>query len=125
MQLQLPLNHAVPAFRGQYVKPAASRVLRVHDLEIDPSTRKVRRAGRLIRLTSREFELLQLLACHQGRVVSRSMIREHIYDGERRFRSNVVDVYIRYLRRKIDEGFDKPLILTHWGKGYMLCAAGA
>jgi len=95
-------------------------VLRVRDLEIDTSTRSVRRAGRPIRLTRREYALLQFLAFHRGRVVSRSMIWEHLYNEQDETTSNVVDVYIRYLRGKIDKGFDTPLILTRWGEGYLL-----
>jgi DNA-binding response OmpR family regulator len=95
-------------------------VLRARDLEIDTSTRTVRRSGQLIRLTRREYALLQFLAFHRGKVVSRSMIWEHLYDEQDETTSNVVDVYIRYLRAKIDKGFDTPLILTRWGQGYLL-----
>ena len=95
-------------------------VLRVHDLEIDTSARSVRRGGQLIHLTPREFALLQFLAFHRGKVVTRTMIWEHLYDEYDENTSNVVDVYIRYLRTKVDKGFDKPLILTRWGDGYML-----
>jgi DNA-binding response OmpR family regulator len=103
--------------RGHQVKDP---VLRVHDLEIDTAARTVKRGSKQIHLTPREFALLQFLAFHQGRVVSRSMIWEHLYDEEDENTSNVVDVYIRYLRNKIDKGFDPPLILTRWGEGYML-----
>jgi DNA-binding response OmpR family regulator len=103
--------------RGHQVKDP---VLRVHDLEIDTATRTVRRGGQAIHLTSREYALLQFLAFHRGRVVSRTMIWEHLYDEHDENTSNVVDVYIRYLRNKIDKGFDLPLILTRWGEGYML-----
>lgn len=99
---------------------AKDPVLRVCDLEIDTAARTVRRAGQEIRLTPREFGLLQFLAYHRGKVVTRSMIWEHLYDEKDENTSNVVDVYIRYLRNKIDKGFDPPLILTRWGEGYML-----
>ena len=95
-------------------------VLRVHDLEIDTAARTVKRAGQAIHLTPREFALLQFLAFHRGKVVTRSMIWEHLYDEYDENTSNVVDVYIRYLRTKIDKGFETPLILTRWGEGYML-----
>jgi DNA-binding response OmpR family regulator len=95
-------------------------VLRVHDLEIDTNARTVKRAGRVIRLTRREYALLQFLAFHRGKVVTRSMIWEHLYNDQDENTSNVVDVYIRYLRNKMDRGFDMPLILTRWGEGYML-----
>jgi DNA-binding response OmpR family regulator len=100
--------------------PATGAALRVGDLEIDPAMRKVSRAGRQISLSPREFALLQLLAEHKGKVVSRSKIWEHLYDGQPRTASNVVDVYIRYLRNKIDKGESRPLIQTRWGEGYFL-----
>jgi DNA-binding response OmpR family regulator len=95
-------------------------ILRVHDLEIDTATRTVKRAGQPIHLTPREYALLQFLAFHRGRVVSRTMIWEHLYDEHDETTSNVVDVYIRYLRNKIDKGFEPPLIMTRWGEGYLL-----
>jgi DNA-binding response OmpR family regulator len=103
--------------RGHQVKDP---ILRVHDLEIDTATRTVKRAAQSIHLTPREYALLQFLAFHQGKVVTRSMIWEHLYDEHDESTSNVVDVYIRYLRNKIDKGFDPPLILTRWGEGYLL-----
>jgi DNA-binding response OmpR family regulator len=95
-------------------------LIRVCDLEIDTSTRTVKRAGKPIRLTRREYALLQFLAFNRGRVVSRAMIWEHLYNEHDETTSNVVDVFIRYLRTKIDKGFDPPLILTRWGEGYLL-----
>ncbi len=103
--------------RGHEVKDP---VIRIHDLEIDTATRTVKRAGQAVHLTPREYALLQFLAFHRGRVVSRTMIWEHLYDEHDENTSNVVDVYIRYLRNKIDKGFEPPLILTRWGEGYML-----
>jgi DNA-binding response OmpR family regulator len=95
-------------------------VVRIHDLEIDTAARAVRRGGKTIHLTPREFALLEFLAFHRGKVVTRSMIWEHLYDEQDENTSNVVDVYIRYLRNKIDKGFDPPLIQTRWGEGYLL-----
>jgi DNA-binding response OmpR family regulator len=95
-------------------------VLRIHDLEIDTAARTIKRGGKTIHLTPREFALLEFLAFHRGKVVSRSMIWEHLYDEQDENTSNVVDVYIRYLRNKIDKGFEPPLILTRWGEGYLL-----
>jgi DNA-binding response OmpR family regulator len=95
-------------------------VVRILDLEIDTAARAVRRAGRTIHLTPREFALLEFLAFHRGKVVTRSMIWEHLYDEQDENTSNVVDVYIRYLRNKIDKGFEPPLIQTRWGEGYLL-----
>jgi DNA-binding response OmpR family regulator len=100
-------------------------VLRIHDLEIDTAGRTVRRAGQAIHLTPREYALLEFLAFHRGKVVTRSMIWEHLYDDQDENTSNVVDVYIRYLRNKIDKGFEPPLILTRWGEGYLLRGDGA
>jgi len=95
-------------------------VIRVCDLEIDTAAKTVKRSGKNIHLTPREFALLQFLAYHHGKVVSRPMIWEHLYDEEDENTSNVVDVYIRYLRNKIDKGFETPLIHTRWGEGYVL-----
>ncbi|MCS7158872.1 MAG: response regulator transcription factor, partial [Gemmatales bacterium] len=95
-------------------------VIRVYDLEIDTAARRVKRGGKVIHLTPREYALLEFLAFHRGKVVTRPMIWEHLYDEYDENTSNVVDVYIRYLRQKIDKGFDPPLILTRWGEGYML-----
>jgi len=94
-------------------------IVKAHDLEIHTSERTVKRAGNAIHLTPREYALLEFLAFHRGEVVSRSMIWEHLYDEDDQNTSNVVDVYIRYLRKKIDRGCDLPLIITRWGEGYM------
>jgi DNA-binding response OmpR family regulator len=107
--------------RGHQVKDP---ILRVHDLEIDTGARTAKRAGQSIHLTPREYALLEYLAFHRGRVVTRSMIWEHLYDEQDENTSNVVDVYIRYLRNKIDKGFEPPLILTRWGEGYLLRGEG-
>ena len=103
--------------RGHQVK---TPVMSIHDLEIDTATRTVQRGGKAIALTPREYSLLEFLAFHRGQVVTRSMIWEHLYDEQDENTSNVVDVYIRYLRNKIDKGFATPLIMTRWGEGYLL-----
>jgi DNA-binding response OmpR family regulator len=103
--------------RGHQVK---SPLIRIHDLEIDTASRNVKRGGKSIHLTPREYALLEFLAFHRGKVTTRSMIWEHLYDDQDENTSNVVDVYIRYLRNKIDKGFEPPLILTRWGEGYMM-----
>jgi DNA-binding response OmpR family regulator len=103
--------------RGHQVKDP---ILRVRDLEIDTAARSVKRAGQSIKLTPKEYNLLEFLAFHRGRVVTRTMIWEHLYDEQDESTSNVVDVYIRYLRNKVDKGFEPPLILTRWGEGYMM-----
>jgi DNA-binding response OmpR family regulator len=99
---------------------AKDPILRIHDLEIDTGARSVRRAGKDIYLTPREFSLLRFLCYHRGKVVTRSMVWEHLYDENDDNTSNVVDVYVRYLRNKIDKNFTPPLILTRWGEGYMI-----
>jgi len=100
-----------------------STVLKIHDLEIDSVTRQVRRGGREIHLTPREYRLLEFLAYNRGKVVSRTMIWDHLYDENDESTSNVIDVYIRYLRNKMDRGYQPQLILTRWGEGYMLRGA--
>ena len=100
----------------------ASAVLRVQDLVLDPASHSVSRAGRSIDLSAKEYAILECLMRNKGMVLSRESIREHIwswdYDGE----SNVVDVYIRYLRKKVDDGYGEKLIHTVRGAGYMLKA---
>lgn len=105
--------------RGHEVKDP---VIRIYDLELDTAARSVKRAGQPIHLTPREYGLLEFLAFHRGRVVTRTMIWEHLYDEHDESTSNVVDVYIRYLRNKIDKGYQPPLIMTRWGEGYQLRA---
>jgi DNA-binding response OmpR family regulator len=95
-------------------------ILHIGELEINLTARSVQREGQAIPLTRREFELLELLARHRGRVVSSTMIWEHLYRELNEAPSNIVAVYIRYLRNKIDRKFGKPMILTFWGRGYML-----
>jgi DNA-binding response OmpR family regulator len=101
-----------------------SPLVKVFDLEIDTAAHTVRRAGQEIHLTPREYGLLEFLAFNRGKVVTRTMIWEHLYDENDESTSNVVDVYIRYLRNKIDKGFDPPLIMTRWGEGYMMRSEG-
>ncbi len=96
------------------------QTLRVHDLEMNLENRTVKRAGRTIELTHREFVLLELLVRHRGKVVTRALIRNHFYGDNSSTTSNVVDVFIRYLRSKIDKGAQLSLILTQYGRGYML-----
>ena len=100
--------------------PTDGPVLQVGDLEIDTAARAVKRAGRPIRLTRREYALLQYLASNRGKVVSRSMILANLFDREGAIRSNVVEVHIYGLRAKIDKGFKQSLIVTRYGEGYTL-----
>lgn len=95
---------------------------RTFDLEVNTTTRQVKRSGRNLHLTPQEYDLLVFLLQNQGNVVTRSMIREHLYPADESKTSNVIDVYIRYLRNKIDRGFEPPLVMTKWGQGYYLRA---
>lgn len=100
-------------------KRHASESYRIHDLEIEPDSLSVRRDGRLIQCTPREFDVLKLLIENRGKVVTRTAILEHLYPHATDERhSNVVDVYVSYLRKKIDGGSRNRLILTRWGQGY-------
>jgi DNA-binding response OmpR family regulator len=95
-------------------------VLRVEELELDQTERAARRAGQRIDLTPHEFALLQYLMRNAGRCVTRSMIMEHVWTSSFDTTTNIVDVYIKYLRDKIDLGFEKKLIRTVRGVGYQL-----
>jgi two-component system, OmpR family, response regulator len=95
-------------------------VLEVGDLHIDPAARVVTRAGREIELTVREFALLQFLAQRAGEVVSREQLLEHVWDSTEEGSTNVVDVYIGYLRNKVDRPFRGKMIRTVRGIGFML-----
>jgi DNA-binding response OmpR family regulator len=83
-------------------------------------TREVTRAGKLITLTAKEYALLELLALNKGRVLSRTIITEHLYDQNFDLDSNIIDVFINRLRSKIDRDFEKKLIHTIRGAGYTL-----
>jgi two-component system copper resistance phosphate regulon response regulator CusR len=99
---------------------AETENLQVADLAVDLRTRRVERQGRRVDLTPKEFTLLQYLLAHRDQVVTRSMIAEHVWDMGFDGGSNVIDVYIRYLRSKIDDPFETKLIHTRRGIGYVL-----
>jgi DNA-binding response OmpR family regulator len=99
-----------------------SAVLQVADLVLDPITHRVTRAGRLIELTSREYALLQYFLQHPDQVLTRTMIAEQVWGYDFDNFSNVVDVYVSYLRNKIDRGAEPKLIQTVRGAGYVLKA---
>jgi DNA-binding response OmpR family regulator len=101
----------------------ASAVLQVEDLTIDTRTQQVRRAGRPVQLTAKEYALLEYLARRQGEVVGRADIAEHVWDDSFDPLSNLIEVYIQRLRRKIDDGESVKLIQTRRGAGYCLTAA--
>jgi len=94
--------------------------LRIADLVINTAGHGVTRGGKAINLSAREYALLEYLAYRKGTVVSRSDIVEHIYNEEFDLDSNVIDVYINYLIKKIDKGFERKLIHTVRGAGYIL-----
>jgi len=95
-------------------------VLRVSDLEIDRMSQQVKRDGKKIDLTRKEYALLEYLATNPGRVFSRAMIIEHVWDQSCEGMNNIVDVYVRHLRRKVDDPFPIKLIRTVRGVGYSL-----
>lgn len=107
--------------RGRPVA-SADAVLRVGELTLDPASRKVARAGRPIALTAREFALLHYLMSHAGQVISRTRLLSNVWDYGFDPGTKVVDVYIRYLRRKIDGPDEPPLIRTARGVGYAISA---
>src|ERR1017187_1429986 len=95
-------------------------VLRIAGLEIDRMSQQAKRAGKRIELTSKEYALLEYLASHAGRVLSRTMIIEHVWDESFEGLTNIVDVYVRHLREKVDEAHKCKLIRTVRGTGYCL-----
>jgi two-component system copper resistance phosphate regulon response regulator CusR len=99
---------------------AGAPLLRFADLVLDPARRLVSRGEEKIELTSKEFSLLEYFLRNPGRVLSRAMISEHVWDYDFDTESNVIDVYVNYLRRKIDSGRKKKLIQTVRGAGYVL-----
>jgi DNA-binding response OmpR family regulator len=100
--------------------PERSNILRVEDLEVDRLNRKVKRAGKRIDLTVKEYSLLEFLVTHRGRVLSRRVIIDHVWDASFEGLSKIVDVHIGNLRAKMDTGFPKRLIHTVRGIGYSL-----
>jgi two-component system OmpR family response regulator len=106
--------------RGPAKRPT---VLRVGDLTLDPATREVRRGNRSIELSSKEFALLDHFMRHPGEVLTRAQILEHVWDFAYEGTSNVVDVYVRYLREKIDRPFGVETIDTVRGAGYRMRTA--
>jgi DNA-binding response OmpR family regulator len=117
------LRARVRALGRRRLEDRAPRI-RVGDLELDPATLGVRRAGREIRLTAREFALLELLARHPGQIFAQERLIEALWGADFAAESNIVEVYIRSLRRKVDEGRRDGLIETVRGSGYRLRAPG-
>ncbi len=94
--------------------------VRIDDLELDRLTQQVKRGGRRIELTAKEYALLEYLMTNAGRVLSRNMIIEHVWDQSFDGITNIVDVYIRHLRNKVDSGHDLKLLRTVRGVGYSI-----
>jgi DNA-binding response OmpR family regulator len=100
--------------------PERSSLLRIGDLEIDRQMQQAKRAGKRIELTPKEYSLLEFLTANAGRVMSRTMIIEHVWDESFQGLTNIVDVYVRHLRSKVDDQHLKKLIRTVRGVGYAI-----
>ena len=117
---QAELLARVKALLRRSTITAGSSTMRVRDLSVDPVARRVERAGKVIELTQKEYALLEYLVRNAGRIVSRQMISEHVWKHDVDPLTNVVDVYINYLRKKLDEDKHNPLIQTVRGRGYLI-----
>lgn len=106
--------------RTQKSNSLSSKILKIADLELNLKTKMVYRASEEIQLTPKEFKLLEYLLLNQGRVISRDEIAKEVWDTEFDTRTNFIDVYINYLRKKIDKGFDQKLIHTRSGMGFII-----
>ncbi|MGH9259442.1 MAG: response regulator [Acidimicrobiales bacterium] len=105
---------------GRRPKAIASPVMKLADLELDTASREVRRGGRLVELTPKEYAVLEYLMRHQGRVMSRTLITEYAWDYHFDPGTNIVDVVITRLRKKIDQGQEPKLVHTVRGVGYVV-----
>ena len=97
-----------------------NNALKISDLELNQLTHEVRRNGKPVTLTNKEYILLEYLMLHANQVVTRTMISEHVWNEDFDSLTNVIDVYIKYLRNKVDKGYKKKLIHTLRGTGYVL-----
>jgi DNA-binding response OmpR family regulator len=114
-ELLARLNAVIRRSKGK-----SSPIITIRDLVVNTSNKTVQRAGKDIKLSAREYNLLEYLALNSKRVITRAEISEHMYEFDFDTDSNVIDVYINYLRNKLDKGFEKPLIHTVRGIGYIL-----
>lgn len=105
--------------RGHVVRPAT---ISIADLVLDTGAQRATRSGRVLRLTTKEYALLEYLVREEGRIVSRTEIAEHVWDENFDPLTNLIDVHINRLRRKVDNGFSSKLIHTRRGVGYMVAA---
>ena len=117
------IEELIARIRALLRRVEGDEILRVADLEINTSTREVRREEREIELTTREYELLAFMASNPRRVLSRDLLLSRVWDGESGLTPNVVDVYVGYLRRKVDAPGTEKLIHTVRGAGYALRGA--
>jgi DNA-binding response OmpR family regulator len=114
------IEELLARIRALLRRAEGEEILRVADLEINTSTREVRRADREIELTAREYDLLQFMARNPRRVLSRDFLLSRVWDGEFGLTTNLVDVYVSYLRKKVDAPGENRLIRTVRGAGYAL-----
>lgn len=98
---------------------ATGTLLQADDLVMNLDSKQVTRSGKTINLTAKEFQLLEYFLRNKNRVVSRADIALQVWDIDFDTKTNVIDVYVNYLRKKVDKGFDQPLIHTHVGMGYV------
>src|SRR5215216_903290 len=117
------LEELLARIRALLRRVEGDEILRVADLEINTSTREVRREQREIELTTREYELLEFMAQNPRRVLSRDLLLSRVWDEEFGLTTNVVDVYVGYLRKKVDAPGEEKLIRTVRGAGYALKGA--
>jgi two-component system copper resistance phosphate regulon response regulator CusR len=115
-------NELLARIRALLRRPHEFRpeVIQCCDLTVNTANHAIARGGRPVSLTAKEYALLEFLMRNQNRIVSREQIAQHVWDENFDPFSNIIDVYIRRLRAKIDEGFDRALIHTRRGEGYML-----
>jgi two-component system, OmpR family, copper resistance phosphate regulon response regulator CusR len=106
--------------RNKGMVASALNILKLADLELNQDTKQVKRAGKEILLTAKEFNLLELLMRHPGRVISKVELAEKIWDITFDTGTNVIEVYVNFLRKKVDKDFDKKLIHTQIGMGYVM-----
>jgi DNA-binding response OmpR family regulator len=114
------IEELLARIRALLRRAEGEEVLRVADLEVNTSTREVRRANREIELTTREYDLLEFMARNPRRVLSREFLLSRVWDDDFALTTNLVDVYVSYLRKKVDAPGEKKLIRTVRGAGYAL-----
>jgi two-component system, OmpR family, copper resistance phosphate regulon response regulator CusR len=117
-ELLLKIRALLKRTPGQEVP--VGNLLRAGDLEMNLDNKEVHRAGKKIKLTAKEFQLLEYLMRNKNRVVSRADLAINVWDVDFNTNTNVIDVYISYVRNKVDKDFDIKLIQTHVGMGYVL-----